>query len=68
MSSAELIAQFLRGEGFEVVEAADGQQAVDVYSSCQPVRRRSARPEFADPLRRRGLPPDQGDRTPLSRS
>jgi DNA-binding response OmpR family regulator len=31
-----LIAQFLRGEGFEVVEAADGSQAVGLFSSSGP--------------------------------
>ena len=31
-----LIAQFLRGEGFEVIEAADGQQAVALYATRQP--------------------------------
>jgi len=31
-----LIAQFLCGEGFEVVEAADGSQAVDLFSSSRP--------------------------------
>jgi DNA-binding response OmpR family regulator len=30
-----LIAQFLRGEGFEVIEAADGQQAVALYAARQ---------------------------------
>jgi DNA-binding response OmpR family regulator len=32
----ELVAQFLRGDGYEVLEAGDGQAAVDVYSSCRP--------------------------------
>jgi len=31
-----LIAQFLWGEGFEVVEAADGSQALELFSSCGP--------------------------------
>jgi DNA-binding response OmpR family regulator len=31
-----LIAQFLRGAGFEVVEAADGAQGVEFYSSAGP--------------------------------
>jgi two-component system response regulator RegX3 len=31
-----LIAQFLKGEGFEVVEAADGLQGVDRYCSAGP--------------------------------
>jgi len=31
-----LIAQFLRGEGFEVVEAADGSQALGLFSSSGP--------------------------------
>ena len=31
-----LIAQFLRGEGFEVVEAADGSEAVSLFSSMGP--------------------------------
>src|SRR5262245_61600549 len=31
-----LIAQFLRVESFEVVEAADGQQAVERFTSLQP--------------------------------
>ncbi len=31
-----LIAQFLRGEGFEVVEAADGCQGVELFSSSGP--------------------------------
>jgi DNA-binding response OmpR family regulator len=29
----ELVAQFLRGEGFEVVEAGDGREAVDLYAA-----------------------------------
>ena len=32
-----LIAQFLRGEGFEVVEAADGGEAVEAYSTRRPL-------------------------------
>jgi DNA-binding response OmpR family regulator len=32
----ELIARFLRGEGFEVVEACDGSQGVALYSSMGP--------------------------------
>src|ERR1700677_2779180 len=31
-----LIAQFLRGEGFEVVEAADGSQGVGLFESMKP--------------------------------
>ncbi len=31
-----LIAQFLRGEGFQVTEAADGQEAVDRFIADQP--------------------------------
>jgi DNA-binding response OmpR family regulator len=31
-----LIAQFLGGEGFEVVEAADGSQAVELFSCSRP--------------------------------
>jgi DNA-binding response OmpR family regulator len=31
-----LIAQFLRGEGFEVVEAADGSQGVGFFGSMRP--------------------------------
>jgi DNA-binding response OmpR family regulator len=31
-----LIAQFLRGEGFEVVEAADGSQGVALFMSMRP--------------------------------
>jgi DNA-binding response OmpR family regulator len=31
-----LIAQVLRGEGFEVVEAADGSQGVSLFSSMKP--------------------------------
>lgn len=31
-----LIAQFLRGEGFEVVEAADGSQGVGFFTSMKP--------------------------------
>ncbi len=31
-----LIAQFLRGEGFEVVEAADGSQGVSLFASMRP--------------------------------
>src|SRR5436305_5558879 len=31
-----LIAQFLRGEGFELVEAADGREGVECYSSLGP--------------------------------
>ena len=31
-----LIAQFLRGEGFELVEAADGREGVERYSSLGP--------------------------------
>ena len=31
-----LIAQFLRGEGFEVVEAADGSQGVGFFASMRP--------------------------------
>src|SRR5437867_2706424 len=31
-----LIAQFLRGEGFEVIEAADGPQGVEFFSSRGP--------------------------------
>jgi DNA-binding response OmpR family regulator len=31
-----LIAQFLRAEGFEVVEAADGSQGVDFFASMKP--------------------------------
>jgi DNA-binding response OmpR family regulator len=30
-----LISQFLRGEGFDVIEAADGQQAVALYAARQ---------------------------------
>jgi CheY-like chemotaxis protein len=32
----ELVAQFLRGDGFEVLEAGDGQQAIEVYSAHRP--------------------------------
>ena len=60
-----LIAQFLRGEGFEVVEAADGSQGVSFFASMGPFDGRFARPEFAAPSRRRGLPPDQ-ERTAFS--
>jgi two-component system response regulator RegX3 len=31
-----LIAQFLRGEGFEVVEAADGSQGVSLFATMKP--------------------------------
>jgi len=31
-----LIAQFLRGEGFEIVEAADGQEGVERFTSSHP--------------------------------
>lgn len=31
-----LIAQFLRGEGFDVVEAADGSQGVSLFASMKP--------------------------------
>ena len=31
-----LVAQFLRADGFEVVEAADGQEAVHTFSACGP--------------------------------
>ncbi|MBV8128986.1 MAG: response regulator, partial [Planctomycetaceae bacterium] len=31
-----LIAQFLRGEGFEVVEAGDGREGVERFSSGNP--------------------------------
>jgi DNA-binding response OmpR family regulator len=31
-----LIAQFLRGEGFEVIEAADGSQGVSYFASMRP--------------------------------
>ena len=31
-----LIAQFLRGEGFEVVEAADGSQGVGLFATMKP--------------------------------
>jgi DNA-binding response OmpR family regulator len=31
-----LIAQFLRGEGFEIVEAGDGREAVERFSSGKP--------------------------------
>ena len=42
-----LIAQFLRGEGFEVVEAADGREGVERFSEPGPVRPCPARPEPA---------------------
>ena len=32
----KLVAQFLRGDGFEVLEAGDGQEAVELYSSSSP--------------------------------
>jgi DNA-binding response OmpR family regulator len=32
----ELIAQFLRGEGFEVIEAADGWEAVELFANTGP--------------------------------
>jgi DNA-binding response OmpR family regulator len=31
-----LVAQFLRGDGFEVVEAGDGREAVDLYAAYGP--------------------------------
>ena len=31
-----LIAQFLRGEGFEAIEAADGREAVELYMTGEP--------------------------------
>ena len=31
-----LIAQFLRGEGFEIVEAGDGREGVERFTSCSP--------------------------------
>ncbi len=31
-----LVAQFLRGDGFDVIEAADGREAVEAYSSGHP--------------------------------
>lgn len=32
----KLVAQFLRGDGFEVIEAADGREALEAYSSGRP--------------------------------
>ena len=54
-----LIAQFLRGEGFEVIEAADGSRGRRPLLEPGTVRRRAARPEPAASVRRRSLPPDQ---------
>ncbi len=31
-----LIAQFLRGEGFEIVEAGDGREGIERFTSCYP--------------------------------
>ena len=54
-----LIAQFLRSEGFELVEAADGREGVERYSSLGPFDVVLLDLNLPVLLRRRGLPADQ---------